>query len=70
MVLNLVRFKVGDLVTWESANDGVAKFLGDDEGGMAIIVLTKQTTGLNGTVFPKGLEVKMPHSLIRPMVLN
>ena len=69
MELNLVRFKVGDLVTWASSDEGEAKFIGD-EVGLAIIVLTKETAGLNGHVFPKGMEVKMPHDLIRPLVLN
>jgi hypothetical protein len=68
MELNLVRFKVGDLVTWDDGL-GEAKFVGD-ENGMAIVVLTKPTEGRDGHVFAKGLEARLPHSTLRPVILN
>ena len=68
--MNLNRFEHGDLVTWE-AGEGEAKYLGFDvDTGMALLVLTKDAHGSHGSAFPKGLEVKMPHALIRSLVLN
>ena len=68
MDLNLVRFNVGDLVTWDEGL-GEAKFMGD-ENGMAIVVLTKPAQAPDGHLFEVGLEARLPHSTIRPVSLN
>ena len=68
MNLNIVRYNVGDLVTWDDGL-GEAKFMGDDNG-LAIVVLTKDAKGTDGQVFPKGLEARLPHDTIRPVSLN